>query len=123
MIFLFAAFFIGKNHVWENLPNDEYLDRIQSMSGDWSGNLSDFYFRVYPKLVMDEIYELVNSSAEGITTFSLNREYTVDVQDYESLNSFSFFICSFHSSEEYGPSCILLEIYLSFSSNSAHVFK
>lgn len=95
-----------ENHVWENLPNDEYLekigaakiskddgqlhptaagllmfgeeykilyefpeyfldfreemnvgirwtDRIQSMSGDWSGNLFDFYFRVYPKLVKD----------------------------------------------------------------------
>ena len=55
-------------------------------------------------LSTDEIYELVNSFTEGITTFSLNREYTVDVQDYESLNSFSFFICSFHSSEEYGPS-------------------
>lgn len=96
----------SKNHVWENLPNDEYLerigaariakedgkihptaagllmfgeeykilyefpeyfldfreemnvgirwtDRLQSMSGDWSGNLFDFYFRVYPKLVKD----------------------------------------------------------------------
>lgn len=96
----------SENHVWENLPDEEYLDRIgaakiaredgkmhptaagllmfgeeykilyefpeyfldfreemnvgirwtdrlQSMSGDWTGNLFDFYFRVYPKLVKD----------------------------------------------------------------------
>lgn len=96
----------AENHVWENYPDEEYLerigaariaredgkmhptaagllmfgeeykilyefpeyfldfreemnvgirwtDRIQSMSGDWSGNLFDFYFRVYPKLVKD----------------------------------------------------------------------
>ena len=45
-------------HVWERLSNEEYLERIgaarlQSSSGDWSGNLFDFFFRVYGKLVKD----------------------------------------------------------------------
>ena len=31
-------------------PNNRWTDRIQSSSGDWSGNLYDFYFRVYNKL-------------------------------------------------------------------------
>ena len=31
-------------------PNNRWTDRIQSSSGDWSGNVYDFYFRVYNKL-------------------------------------------------------------------------
>lgn len=31
-------------------PNNRWTDRIQSSSGDWSGNVFDFYFRVYNKL-------------------------------------------------------------------------
>lgn len=31
-------------------PNNRWTDRIQSSSGDWSGNIFDFYFRVYNKL-------------------------------------------------------------------------
>jgi ATP-dependent DNA helicase RecG len=31
-------------------PNNRWVDRIQSSSGDWSGNVFDFYFRVYNKL-------------------------------------------------------------------------
>lgn len=31
-------------------PNNRWTNRIQSSSGDWSGNLYDFYFRVYNKL-------------------------------------------------------------------------
>lgn len=31
-------------------PNNRWTDRIQSSSGDWSGNAYDFYFRVYNKL-------------------------------------------------------------------------
>ena len=30
--------------------NNRWTDRIQSSSGDWSGNVYDFYFRVYNKL-------------------------------------------------------------------------
>ena len=31
-------------------PNIRWTDRIHSSSGDWSGNVFDFYFRVYNKL-------------------------------------------------------------------------
>ena len=34
-------------------PEIRWTDRLQSMSGDWTGNLFDFFFRVYPKLVKD----------------------------------------------------------------------
>lgn len=30
-----------------------WTDRISSSSGDWSGNVYDFYFRVYNKLIQD----------------------------------------------------------------------
>lgn len=35
------------------LPDVRWTDRIQSQSGDWSGNLFDFFSRVSPKLVLD----------------------------------------------------------------------
>ena len=31
-------------------PNMRWTDRIQSSSGDWSGNIFDFYFRTYNKI-------------------------------------------------------------------------
>lgn len=34
-------------------PSIRWTDRLQSSSGDWTGNLFDFFFRVYPKLVKD----------------------------------------------------------------------
>ena len=34
-------------------PSIRWTDRLQSTSGDWSGNLFDFYFRVYNKLTKD----------------------------------------------------------------------
>ncbi len=34
-------------------PTIRWTDRLQSSSGEWSGNLCDFYFRVYNKIVMD----------------------------------------------------------------------
>ncbi len=34
-------------------PAIRWTDRLQSSSGDWTGNLFDFFFRVYPKLVKD----------------------------------------------------------------------
>ena len=33
--------------------NERWTDRIVSTSGDWSGNIYDFYFRVYQKLTSD----------------------------------------------------------------------
>lgn len=35
------------------IPGDRWADRIISSSGDWSGNVMDFYFRVYNKLQLD----------------------------------------------------------------------
>lgn len=34
-------------------PTIRWTDRLQSGSGDWTGNLFDFFFRVYSKLVKD----------------------------------------------------------------------
>ena len=34
-------------------PAIRWTDRLQSSSGDWTGNLFDFFFRVYGKLVKD----------------------------------------------------------------------
>lgn len=34
-------------------PTIRWTDRVQSTSGDWTGNLFDFFFRVYSKLVKD----------------------------------------------------------------------
>ena len=34
-------------------PSTRWTDRLQSSSGEWSGNLCDFYFRVYNKLIQD----------------------------------------------------------------------
>ena len=33
--------------------HDRWTDRIISSSGDWSGNIYDFYFKVYNKLTQD----------------------------------------------------------------------
>ncbi len=34
-------------------PAIRWTDRLQSSSGEWSGNLCDFYFRVYNKIIQD----------------------------------------------------------------------
>ena len=34
-------------------PAIRWTDRLQSSSGEWSGNICDFYFRVYNKLIKD----------------------------------------------------------------------
>lgn len=34
-------------------PTIRWTDRLQSSSGEWSGNIFDFYFRVYNKIVKD----------------------------------------------------------------------
>ena len=34
-------------------PTIRWTDRLQSSSGDWSGNLCDFYFRAYNKIILD----------------------------------------------------------------------
>lgn len=34
-------------------PTIRWKDRLQSSSGEWSGNIFDFYFRVYNKMIKD----------------------------------------------------------------------
>ena len=34
-------------------PTIRWTDRLQSSSGEWSGNLCDFYFRVFNKIIVD----------------------------------------------------------------------
>ncbi|WP_049895931.1 ATP-binding protein [Oribacterium sp. NK2B42] len=34
-------------------PNIRWTDRVQSQSGDWSGNIFDFFAQVYPKVTAD----------------------------------------------------------------------
>lgn len=34
-------------------PTTRWSDRLESSSGEWTGNLFDFYFRVYNKLIKD----------------------------------------------------------------------
>lgn len=47
----FPAYFLDYQEQLD--PNTRWTDRIVSSSGDWSGNIYDFYFRVYNKLAQD----------------------------------------------------------------------
>lgn len=47
----FPAFFLDYQEQLD--PNIRWTDRIVSSSGDWSGNIYDFYFRVYNKITQD----------------------------------------------------------------------
>lgn len=47
----FPEYFLDYREVLD--PTIRWTDRLHSSSGDWSGNLFDFYFRVYNKLIKD----------------------------------------------------------------------
>ncbi|MCD8348468.1 MAG: hypothetical protein LUD16_11105, partial [Lachnospiraceae bacterium] len=47
----FPYYFLDYREVLD--PTIRWTDRLQSSSGDWSGNLFDFFFRVNSKLVKD----------------------------------------------------------------------
>ena len=47
----FSHFFLDYQERFS--PNTRWTHRIVSSSGDWSGNLYDFFFRVYPRLTSD----------------------------------------------------------------------
>ena len=47
----FNVFFLDYQEQYD--ADTRWTDRIISSSGDWSGNVYDFYFRVYNKLVQD----------------------------------------------------------------------
>ena len=47
----FPSYFLDYQERYDETTR--WTDRIISSSGDWSGNIYDFYFRVYNKLVQD----------------------------------------------------------------------
>ena len=47
----FPEYFLDYREVLD--PTIRWTDRLHSSSGDWTGNLFDFYFRVYNKLIKD----------------------------------------------------------------------
>lgn len=47
----FPAYFLDYQEQFD--PSTRWTDRIVSSSGDWSGNIYDFYFRVYNKITQD----------------------------------------------------------------------
>ncbi|MCD8109084.1 MAG: putative DNA binding domain-containing protein [Clostridiales bacterium] len=51
ILYEFPEYFLDYREVLD--PSIRWTDRIQSSSGDWTGNLFDFFFRVNSKLVKD----------------------------------------------------------------------
>lgn len=47
----FPEYFLDYREILD--PTIRWTDRLQSSSGEWSGNLCDFYFRVYNKIIKD----------------------------------------------------------------------
>ncbi len=47
----YNAYFLDYQEQYD--ANTRWTDRIVSSSGDWSGNVYDFYFRIYNKLIQD----------------------------------------------------------------------
>lgn len=47
----FPEYFLDYREVLD--PTIRWTDRLQSSSGEWSGNICDFYFRVYNKMIKD----------------------------------------------------------------------
>ncbi len=48
---VFPEYFLDYREMLD--PTIRWTDRLQSSSGEWSGNIFDFYFRVYNKIVKD----------------------------------------------------------------------
>lgn len=51
ILYEFPEYFLDYREVLD--PKIRWTDRLQSSSGDWTGNIFDFFFRVYSKLVKD----------------------------------------------------------------------
>lgn len=54
-------------------PTIRWTDRLQSSSGEWSGNICDFYFRVYNKIVMDVKTPFVMEGGDRIEDTPVHR--------------------------------------------------
>ena len=62
ILYEYPEYFLDYREILD--PAIRWTDRLQSSSGDWSGNLFDFFFRVYSKIVKDL---KVPFKLEGIT--------------------------------------------------------
>ena len=51
ILYEYPEYFLDYREILD--PTIRWTDRLHSSSGDWTGNLFDFFFRVYPKLVKD----------------------------------------------------------------------
>lgn len=51
ILYEYPEYFLDYREILD--PSIRWTDRLQSSSGDWTGNLFDFFFRVYSKLVKD----------------------------------------------------------------------
>ncbi len=49
----FSHYFLDYQDHREETPEIRWIDRVHSSSGDWSGNVFDFFFKVYNKLIQD----------------------------------------------------------------------
>ncbi len=49
-------------------PTIRWTDRLQSCSGEWSGNVCDFYFRVYNKIIKEVKFHSKWLAEQGLTT-------------------------------------------------------
>ncbi len=49
----FSHYFLDYQDHRVETPDIRWIDRVQSSSGDWSGNVFDFFFKVYNKLISD----------------------------------------------------------------------
>lgn len=54
-------------------PTTRWSDRLQSSSGEWSGNVCDFYFRVYNKIIKDIKVPFKISGGERIDDTPLHK--------------------------------------------------
>ena len=51
ILYEYPEYFLDYREILD--PAIRWTDRVHSSSGDWTGNLFDFFFRVYPKLARD----------------------------------------------------------------------
>lgn len=71
----FPAYFLDYQERMTDDPDVRYTNRIYSSTGDWSGNIFDFYFRVVGRLLLDvELpFKLQENSIHRITETNMHK--------------------------------------------------
>ena len=72
ILYEFPEYFLDYREVLD--PTIRWTVRLQSSSGDWTGNLFDFFFRVYGKIVKDL---KIPFKLEGITRIALMKMFNL----------------------------------------------